>query len=401
MGWNVIKKFASKNKFYEYFVSLCFLIYSLGISLLCLCMRCFPVQENKVVCCTAKGKRYGDNPMYITDELLKRNSNYKIVWLLAGNVDEKIPEKIKRVKNSTLAQIYELMTAAIWIDSNTKMYGILKRKNQLYIQTWHGSYGLKKMYGDAPDKFSFIDKTIIGYNSRIADIYVSNSKMLTQIFRRAFWYQGKILECGSPRNDIFWVDNAPYIEKVRKHFGIEQKKILLYAPTFRKNYNTDIYRMDYHKLAKAVEKRFGGEWVILIRLHPNNMEDASNFLEYDEVVMNATEYSVMQELLVASDILVTDYSSCMFDFVTKKKKCFLYAPDIEQYKKERDVYFELHELPFPYAENDEQLEKVILEFEQLKYEKELEKLFMRVGLRETGYASKIVADYIEEWMASN
>lgn len=106
----------------------------------------------------------------------------------------------------------------------------------------------------------------------------------------------------------------------------------------------------------------------------------------------------MQELLIVCDILITDYSSCMFDFVTREKFCFLYATDIESYKKERDNYFKLEELPFPYAKDNNQLEKNILLFDEKQYHMNLRRLFKRVGLCENGNASKQTADYIEQWI---
>lgn len=390
-----VKRFASKNKICQYIINVMFLVYSYMFAFLCLCMRIFPIQENKIVCCNMKGKRYGDNPKYITDELLKRNAGYEIVWLLKDDVDEELPKGIRRIKYTVFSIAYEIATAKIWIDSNTKQYGTLKRKKQIYIQTWHGSYGLKKVYGDLLDKITFIPQVTMKYNSKITDLYISNSKKTSEIYRRAFWYSGNILECGSPRNDIFFQRKDDYLKKVQKHFNIEGKKIVLYAPTYRENFSTKAFQLNYYQLKNNLEKRFGEEWVILVRLHPQNIQDAEKFIKYDNQILNATSYSIMQELLVASDVLVTDYSSCMFDFVTKGKPCFLYATDTVQYKESRGYYYALEDLPFPLATNNEELEKVILEFNEQEYKERLEKLFKEVGLCESGEASKQVVDYIE------
>lgn len=344
-----------------------------------------------------KGKRYGDNPKYITDYLLKNNAGYDIVWILQNDVNENLPDRVRKVSNGLFAMLYELVTAGVWIDSNTKPFGILKRKNQLYIQTWHGSYGLKKVYGDIPDKISFIDRAIMRYNSAIADLYISNSKQTSEIYKRAFWYKGRILECGSPRNDIFYEDSSSYVEKVQRYFNIIGKKMALYAPTYRADFSTDAFQLDYDLLRSSLKGRFGDEWIILVRLHPQNIIDADNFLQYDESVVNATHYSIMQELLAACDVLITDYSSCMFDFATRKKICFLYAPDIDKYKEERDVYFDLDKLPFPAAQNNNELCAAIQNFNQDEYNLALDKLFEQVGLCECGYASRQVAEYIENW----
>lgn len=394
---NKIKRFAAKNKFCQYMVNVLFLVYSCFFSFLCFSMRVFPVQENKIVCCNMKGNRYGDNPMYIADELRKRRK-YEIVWILRKNVDFELPDDVRRARTAMISVAYELATAGVWIDSNTKQYGTLKRKKQIYIQTWHGSYGLKKVYGDIMHKISFIDKVTMQYNSRISDIYISNSKRTSEIYRRAFWYNGEILEYGSPRNDIFFKNTKSIRTKVDSSFRTAGKHIALYAPTFRNNYRTDDFKLDYDRMLAALSDKFGGEWVALVRLHPQNIADAKNFMQYTDRIMNATDYSIMQELLVASDVLITDYSSCMFDFVTTGKTCFIYATDIERYDNERGNYFRMDELPFPLAQNNDEMEENIRNFNQEKYETDLKELFQRVGLNETGHASERVADYIEKWM---
>ena len=364
-------------------------------------MNIFPIQNNKIVFCATKGKRYGDNPMYISDELIKRNRNYDIVWLLKKDVEVEIPKGIRRAKYNLFTEIYELTTAKVWVDCNTKNSGVLKRRNQLYVQTWHGSYGIKKIGRDLGDKLESTEKRFYTSNAKITDLMVSNSKQTTEIYRRALWYSGEMLECGSPRNDIFFGECNEKIKKVEQYFGIRNQKIVLYAPTFRCSHSTDKFKLNYEKLLETLTKKFGGEWIVLVRLHPNNLNAAKNATEYNDKVKNASLYSIMQELLAATDVLITDYSSCMFDFATTGKTCFLYATDVEEYRNDRDYYFDIKDLPFPLAENNEQLEKNILNFDEEVYQKKLHELFEQVGLCETGHASEKVADYIEQWMKEN
>lgn len=99
--------------------------------------------------------------------------------------------------------IYEMATAKIWVDSHTKPIWIKKRKKQLYIETWHGGLGMKKIEGDAGERFTNNIIKNIKHNSNIANLFISNSTHLTNIYKRAFWYEGPILELGFPKNDIF------------------------------------------------------------------------------------------------------------------------------------------------------------------------------------------------------
>ena len=395
-----IKRFANQNKICYYIIYVLFNIYGLFFSVLCFMMRVFPIQKNKIVCCNMKGKRYGDNPKYIVDEILREHLPYEIVWLIKKDTDIDLPEGIRPANYNPFSMAYELTTAKIWIDSNTKPLGVLKRKGQYYIQTWHGSYGLKKMYGDIPDKMNLFDKRNIQYNSKIQDLFVSNSTFYSEIYRRAFWYKGEILQSGSPRNDIFFTENNECIAKVQDYFHTQGKKMALYAPTYRNDFGTDAYRLDFERMRKNFEKRFGGEWVILVRLHPHNLMDAEQFMQYNDTIINATSYSVKQELLVACDVLISDYSSCMFDFVTTGKPCFMYASDAAQYKEEHDFYFNIYELPFPLAENNDEMEDRILKFDETVYEDNLQKLFHKVGLCENGAACKQVVEWIQTRLIS-
>lgn len=393
---NKIKKQVNKYRIFSYFVYVLFRIYSILFTLTCLIMHIFPIQENKIVCCNMKGRRYGDNPKYITDEIIRQKLDYEIVWLMRPEYIKDIPQGIKTAKHTFFSIAYELATAKIWIDSNTKQYGTLKRKDQYYIQTWHGSYGLKKFGLEISEKISMIDIKNIVYNSKIIDLLLSNSRKTTEIYRSSFGYTGEMLECGSPRNDLFYTDTGQIRQKIMKHFGIHNKKMALYAPTFRNNYGTEFYDLDLNRTASSLKSRFGEDWVILIRLHPANMKDASCFIEYTDSIINATDYSVMQELLVACDVLISDYSSCMFDFVTTGKPCFMYATDAPQYKKDRDFYFDIYSLPFPLAENSEQMIENIRNFNEEQYQKELQTLFAQVGLYDNGNACKSVVKWIQQ-----
>lgn len=390
---NFIKKLSEKNKFFSILIHLCFRLYSLLFKLVFLIMCIFPIKSNKIVGSNMKGKRYGDNPKYIFDSLAAKDPSLELVWLLNDTDNKDVPSNVRIARNSYFSQIYELATAKVWIDSNAKQYGFHKRKGQIYIQTWHGSYGLKKIGKDLPNP-NPMDMDNLLYNFKYVDLLVSNSKKTTSIYKNAFDYNGEVIECGSPRNDIFFKNAETYTDKVKKAFNVEGKHIALYAPTYRRNFSLGAYDINFEDLKQSLADRFGGEWVVLIRLHPYNLAEAKSYITYSDTVLNASDYDVMQELLVASEVLITDYSSCMFDFVTTGKTCFLYANDLEEYKKDRDCYFEIDELPFPLAANNDELKSIICGFDQDKYDQELKNLFERVGLSESGEASDRVADYI-------
>jgi CDP-glycerol glycerophosphotransferase len=197
-----------------------------------------------------------------------------------------------------------------------------------------------------------LEKTYIEhakYDSKIIDVIISGCDYFTDIVRNSFWYKGEILECGTPRLDtVFSVteENAPAIRE--KAGWAKDKRVILYVPTFRADLSTDCYRIDFEAVLDELERKTGDKWIFAVRLHPNLAEKA-DFIDYSDRVVNATPYPDLYELLPVCDAVVSDYSSVMFEAGMLGKAVFLYATDIEEYKKDRELYFEMNELPFPTA----------------------------------------------------
>ena len=171
----------------------------------------------------------------------------------------------------------------------------------------------------------------------------------------------------------------------------------MYAPTFRRGNDLTPYSIDWSKVIPALEKVFDGAPVsVLVRLHPNliGKADTSGLVAYENV-MDATMYHDMQELLCVSDMLITDYSSAMFDFAMLGRPCLLYATDIEKY--DRGYYFSFDELPFPLARTQEELISKLASFEREEYDKEVKTFFdTNIGIYDNGHASEAIA----AWMIS-
>lgn len=236
-------------------------------------------------------------------------------------------------------------------------------------------------------------------DSLIVDAFISNSTFSTKRYRKDFWFNGEIIESGLPRNDIFYINAGEKDElklKVKKFFNLDQNiKILLYAPTFRKNFNTDIYLHNLSFVQENLSKRFGGNWVSLVHLHPNLFNKNVEMI-YNKNFIDSGSYPDFQELLVACDVLLTDYSSTMFEFSFELKPVFLYMADLKEYKQDRDFEIDLNDLPFAISHNLKELKNNILEFNKEKYDEQLISFFNRLELKETGNASKIIVNKIKE-----
>ena len=357
---------------------------------------CSKIDNHKIVLINFNGKGYGGNPKYIAEELAK-DDQYKLVWLVDKS-EYKLPNYIKKVKIKTISSLYELETAKVIITNVKSELVIYKRKKQYLIQTWHGSYSPKFLENDAIDKLKKDYIIESKYNSKVTDLFISNSKLQSEEYKKAFWCKSKILEKGYPRNDIFFNSNSNYKEQLRKNLGIESnKKILLYAPTFRDNNEVDCYKFDYKKILKIL----GNNTILLVRMHPN-VDDYEGIFDFsDNNIIDATKYSDIQELLFISDYLITDYSTTMFDFAIMNKPVFLYSPDIKEYEKMRGLKPIYYKLPFPLAKTSQQLVYIIKQFDKKIYINKLNEFNNKHPNFDDGNAAINVSKEIKKMISNN
>lgn len=357
--------------------------------------RLAPIDRKKVVFCSYYGKGYSDSPKAIAEALLASGEDLKLVWLLRDPKDAAhLPEGISPASYRGIRRVWELSTAAAWVD-NCRKGERCKRKGQYYLQTWHG-FALKRIEQDAADALEPLYVRSCIQDSAQCDLMVSGSGFMTRLYQRAFWYQGSVAEYGTPRNDVFFSPQPQLSEKVRRAFGLpEDRKLVLYAPTFRADHSCSAYQLDVPALLEACRDRFGGQWSGLIRLHPNVAERSAGLFAYDGgAILDATAYPDMQELLCAADILVTDYSSCMFDFALSGKPCFQFATDIEAYRLDRNFYFPLDTLPFPLAGSNQALCRAVRSFDAQQYAGNWDAFAQEHHFCEDGHAARSCADWI-------
>ncbi len=356
----------------------------------------FPIHKTRVVICNVWG--FGDNAKYIAEELVKRKKTHRkldIIFITNHPENANAPQGITVLKTNTPKAVYALATARIWVDNNRKENYIRKRKGQYYIQTWHGGISLKKIEKDYEYRLGHKYTFNARRDSAMTDLYISNSNFCTEMYRRSFWYKGEILECGSPRNDILLNPADSVKKEVRQRLAIKDEvQIAIYAPTYREGVNnTRPYELDFSRLLKVLVDRFGGRWVIAVRLHPL-VSGQSGFIRYNSQIINASHYRDIYELMTVGDILITDYSNLMFEFSFMKKPVFLYAYDMEEYERERGFYFEYNNLPYKKARTESELIENMKSFENTKYQKDVDGFLNKLTLYETGKASECVVNRI-------
>ena len=170
---------------------------------------------------------------------------------------------------------------------------------------------------------------------------------------------------------------------------------MLYVPTWRENRKLHVYHLDFEGCLNAFEKRFGGRWIMLVRLHPN--VNAADFdIRYTDRVLNASPYDNSQELLAAGDAVITDYSSCGFDYIQLDRLSFFYAEDYEEMKRDKGYYLELEDLPVPKAFSNEEMIRNILEYSEERWKEKRDSFMEMMDYYDDGHASEAVVDYMME-----
>lgn len=344
-----------------------------------------PVRRNRVLFLSFRGKQYSCNPRAISEALEQRpGKKPEIIWAFHA------PEKFRFLKergvrvlsDRGLKFLLTALTARVVVTNTYYKPYLPRRKGQFYLRTWHGGGAYKKV--DYP-------KGLMGAYIRMqqegADLYLSSSRAFTEMtLRDSFGYRGEVLEKGMPRNDPLangaWRERA---EAVRRELGLAGKKLLLYAPTYREG-DQHIPAPEAERLRRALQTRFGGKFVLLYRGHHVG---GSTAFAWDKDV---SDYGDMQPLLMAADVLITDYSSSIWDMSLTGKPAFLYCPDLEKY--ERGFYTDLRALPFPLAKDDEALEKNILSFDESAYAEAVKRHHEALGNCESGQAAKFAAERI-------
>ncbi len=370
--------------------------------------RKYPINPKKIVFTTIEGTTgFSCNPKYIASELLRRRQDLDLVWLV-DDMTKEFPQGIRKVKNTLKNRAYELSTAKVWVDNSRKQLEVRKRAGQFYLQTWHASIAIKPIGLQRGASFSKIARIVSEHDSRLIDLFVTNSKWVEDHAALGLLYRGNMLRVGSARVDFLINDRESARKNFREKFGLDKDtKIAMYAPTFRsgsqgteRNVALNNRMPDFDRLRLALEKRFGGSWVIVLRLHPQltARNIGANIKEADKKsVIDASREDDMCETLGAADALVTDYSAVAFDAAYIGLPVFLYVYDIKEYIEERGrLLWDLNDLPFPYAENMEDFAKVIESFDEKAYEAALKEIRKATELWEDGKASAGIADIIEE-----
>ena len=367
----------------------------LVIRTLLLPLRLLPVKKNRVFLINNLSHKFAGNPKYVAEHLMENYGN-RLEIVISVREPEKYDHLRKRgfkvVKFNSWQYFVNAMTCRVFL-TNSGGYSYLPMgRKQYVINTWHGGAAYKKcgtdMYSNSP-----VFRADLKLQAKQTNAFLSTCTRFTEEFSRALIIpKERFWEIGMPRNDSMLRPDEMLRQEVRRKIGLqEDEKLILFAPTYRKvddNYFRDSvainYGLDKERAVKAMQQRFGGKWRFAVRYHPNvvNRQDMC-----DADVLDLTDYEDMQELLLAADAMINDFSSSLWDYMLTGKPCFIFAEDLEHYVATTEVYTPVSQWPYPQAVSNDQLEKNILEFNEEKYAEDCRCHYQALGGRETGDAT--------------
>jgi CDP-glycerol glycerophosphotransferase len=375
----------------------------------------YAVNDKVILFEAFNGKNYTCSPKAIYEKMItmKEFQDYKMVWAFVNpSIHEVAPFKNLEIVTTKSDDYYKYCSMAkYWIINSIMTKGVKKKKNQIYVQCWHGT-PLKKLRYDIEVNGASLNtvEEIRKRNDEDAknfDYFISPSKYCTEKFTSAFNLKNLkkdniIIEKGYPRNDFLFNKSKKDINDIKKKLNIpKDKKVIFYLPTFRDNQHTSgvgytySLALDFDKLMK----KFKDKYVILFSSH-YFVSNSIDLTKYKGFVYNVAHYDEINELYLVSDIIMTDYSSVFFDFANLKRPMVFYMYDLDDYKNNlRDFYIDLDELPGPITKTQKELEKVLdnIEEESKKYKEKYKKFNEKFNYLDDGDAStRVIKEIFKE-----
>lgn len=348
--------------------------------------------DDKLILFTSYGgRKYDDSPKVIYENMIKdnRSKDYKFVWGFQ-NPDAHNIAVGRKIKTDTIAYFLTALRAKCWITNSSIERGLsFKKKKTFYFNTWHG-VPIKKMGSDLSENNSSFKK----FGKSDIDVMCAQGAYDRDIFSRVFCIdKEKFLVSGLPRNDILSCYSADEVLKLKQKLSLPlNKKIILYAPTFRE-YNKDANKrcvIDPPINWKNWEKELGNTYHIIFRAH-YEVSKIMN-IKNNAFVSDYSAYDNLNELMIVSDILISDYSSIFFDYSIMQKPMLHFTYDYEEYAKKRGMYFDIRN-ELHGADNECELLQ-ILETLDVEEEKKNTNKFKSKYVEEYGTASKKALDCI-------
>lgn len=368
--------------------------------------RILPLQKKTIVFGSNLGRNYSGNPKAIYENMVEQGLDqiYQIVWFFE-NENIKIPGNAKIAKYGRFKYLYYMSVAKVWVFDCRQPKFLIKRKGVTYIQTWHGT-PLKKLALDMKEVSMAEGKDTDEYkkdfydNAQTWDYLLSQNSYSTAIFRRAFAFYKTMVEVGYPRNDILLTsNNEETIIKLKTELGLPlDKKVILYAPTWRDDefYCQGSYKFNPSLAFHMFMEKLKDEYVCIVKYH-YLIQDSIDWGDYKGFIYDYDKSYDIANLYLVSDMLITDYSSVMFDYSLLNRPMFFFAYDLEKYKDTlRGFYFDfVSDVPGPISLKTEDLIDDILHYDANAYRAKYARFLEKYNHLDDGHASEKVVEIIK------
>lgn len=364
-----------------------------------------PPKRNQVIFESFLGKQYSDNPRAIYEYMVKHKPQYELYWSYDRRHKKVFENKnVNAIRRFSLKWIIIMARSKYWVSNSRLPLWIPKPEHTIYLQTWHGT-PLKRLAADM-DEVHMPGTDTIKYKENFIkeakkwDYLVSPNGYSSEIFKRAFKFNKSMLETGYPRNDFLINSTDDTMANIRDSLQLpKDKKIILYAPTWRDNqfYSKGRYKFDLQMDLDRLKKELGDNFVILLRLHYLVAENI-DLTAYKEFIYDCSSHEDIRELYLIADYLITDYSSVFFDFALLKRPMLFFVYDIEEYRdKLRGFYFDFEkEAPGPLLKTTEEIISEVKKIEKKGFipTETTKEFYQRFCYLEDGQATKRVVDQV-------
>lgn len=350
-----------------------------------------PVKKTRVLFLSFNGKQFSDSPKYVYEGMLKYRGEYELIWAFSNPDSIVNKKKVYYVRKESFKYFYYFCTSRFIIVNDTSNIYMPVRKSQVYINTWHGGGWFKKV-GLSCNKYSKYAEFEFKMKNRQTTYFTASSEYFVDtVLHRSFGYGGKILRIGMPRNQVFYQENKGKIRNYVRGKFIEDSNTLLvlYAPTHR-SYKDEIPPLDVNLLIESLRKRFGKSVKVLFRAH----HLIGSFKIDSSLIEDVTNYPDIQELLLACDIVLSDYSSCMWEAAIQYKPIIVYAPDAQKYIDSQGFFLDMDKWPFIVGQSNKEVSDKILSFDEVKYAHDIRKLVADTKPYENANSVQSIVDII-------
>jgi CDP-glycerol glycerophosphotransferase len=395
--------------------------------------RLMPIRKNRILFTGLTGGNvydYSCNPKYLYEYMRDRfPGQFQYVWAVSDKEKYSFLEEqgVKVVKHFTISSVPMLLTSKVIVTNGSYAPWFPFRSKQYVINTWHGGGAYKKVENERPDA-NWATRKRAAFCAGNIDLFLASCKIQEeQMIRTTYQYTGDVLRAGTPRNDkLVKGEILDMARRVREAYHIpENGKLVLYAPTYRKTSTPVVLDSDFllahlneiqqvgcsqltlnpnqrdvsgysaTKQNQPETSSHPAKWYFLSRYH-RYQDDSMDIHVTGSHVIDVCDYPDMQELLCAADVLITDYSSCVWDYSFLKRPCFLFVPDKEEYTANTGFYVSVDKWPFTQARTMEELAEIMKNYDEPLAKQQIEQHLQELGNYEGGECCKGVADRICE-----